>query len=137
MGSAVRLVRLVQFGLIASIVLYVAAGEFVRHKPAADSGVFYALSFVAISIVGATLVVRRTLVLPSEALLHQKPDDSLTFARWRSGYLIMYAMCETLATLGLVLRLLGYGFSQVWGFYLGGFALLLLFSPRAPRPEFK
>jgi hypothetical protein len=29
----------------------------------------------------------------------------------------------------------GFALGHVWGFYLGGFLLLLLYSPRAPRPE--
>jgi hypothetical protein len=30
----------------------------------------------------------------------------------------------------------GFTLGNVWGFYLGGFLLLLLYSPRAPRAEF-
>lgn len=137
MASAVRLVRLVQVALLVSIVLYVAVGEFVRHPAAPNNTLFYALSLASISTLGVTLVVRKTLVLPSEALLREKPGDALTSARWKNGYIFLYALCEVLPLFGLILRMAGFTLAHVWGFYLGGFLLLLLFSPRAPRPEFR
>ncbi len=123
--------------MLVCIAGYVAVGELVGGKHAPENTLFYALSFVAITIVGATMVVRSTLVLPSEAALNRRPDDTLTIGRWRTGYLFMYAMCEALALLGLVLRLLGFSLSHIWGFYLGGFLLLLLLSPRAPISEIR
>jgi hypothetical protein len=137
MEPAVRLIRLIQIAMLASIALYVLVGELVGRHQAPENTLFHALSLVSIILVGSTLVVRRTLVLPSELLLNQKPGDSLTLARWKSGYLTQYAMCEALGLLGLVLRLVGFSFSQVWGFYLGGFLLLLLFSPRAAGSRFR
>jgi hypothetical protein len=97
---------------------------------------FHALSFISISLVGATVVVRRTLILPSEGLLKERSDDTAAVARWRTGYLFLYALCEVLGVFGLVLRMSGFTLGNVWGFYLGGSLLLLLYSPRAPRPEF-
>lgn len=128
--------RVVQIAMLISIAGYAVVGELIGRKHAPENALFYALSFVAITIVGATMVVRSTLILPSEASLVRRPDDYPTITRWRTGYLFMYAMCEALALLGLVLRLLGFSLSHIWGFYLGGFLLLLLFSPRAPRSEF-
>jgi hypothetical protein len=137
MGPAVRLVRLVRIALLVSIALYAVAGEmFARIFTRAPANtLFHALSFISISIVGATVVVRRTLVLPSEALLKEKSDDSVTVARWRTGYLFLYAMCEMLGLFGLILRMLGFTLGNVWGFYLGGVLLLLLYSPRAPGTD--
>ena len=137
MGPAVRLVRQIQIAMLVSIALCAVAGErfaqTLAHNPA--NTLFHALSLISISLVGATVVVRRTLVLPSEALLQEKSDDSVTVARWRTGYLALYAMCEMLGVFGLILRMEGFALGHVWGFYLGGFLLLLLYSPRAPRPE--
>src|ERR1700681_1275753 len=135
MDSAVRLVRLAQIAMLVSIVLYVAAGEMLKLKVAGNpaDALFHALSFISISLVGATVVVRRTLVLPSEASLKERSDDTVAVARWRTGYLFLYALCDLLGVFGLVLRMSGFTLGNVWGFYLGGFLLLLLFSPRAPR----
>lgn len=137
MGPAVRLVRQVQIAMLGSIALYAVAGEMLsgRLAPSPASTLFHALSLISISLVGAMVVVRRTLVLPSEALLKEKSDDSVTVARWRTGYLFLYALCEVLGLFGLLLRMLGFTLVNVWGFYLGGLVLLLLYSPRSPRSE--
>jgi hypothetical protein len=132
MGSAVRLVRQVQIGMLVTIALYAVVGERLAGKIAQDpaNALFHALSFISISLVGATVVIRRTLVLPSEVLLKERSDDTVAVARWRTGYLFLYALCEMLGLFGLILRMSGFTLGNVWGFYLGGFLLLLLYSPR-------
>ena len=138
MDSAVRLVRLAQIAMLVSIVLYVAAGEMLKLKVAGNpaDALFHALSFISISLVGATVVVRRTLVLPSEALL-LRSEDSVTVKRWQTGHLLLYALCEVLGLFGLILRIDGFTLGNVWGFYLGAFLLLLLYSPRPPHLDFR
>jgi len=132
MESAVRSVRVIQVALLSSIVIYAFVGELVRRNHAPNDAIFHALSLASIVVVSIIVVVRRTLVLPSEQLLYQKPDDALRVERWKNAYIFLYATCEALALLGLVLRVLGFSLSHIWGFYLGGFVLLLLFSPRRP-----
>jgi len=131
-GPAVRLVRQVQIAMLATIALYAVVGEGLAGKLARDpaNALFHALSFISISLVGATVVVRRTLILPSEGLLKERSDDTVAVARWRTGYLFLYALCEMLGVFGLILRMSGFTLGNVWGFYLGGFLLLLLYSPR-------
>src|SRR5713226_738719 len=90
-------------------------------------------SFTSISVVGAILVVRKTMVLQSEAELREKPGDPVMLSRWKTGYFVTYALCEALALFGLVLRILGFTLTQVWPYYAGSFVLLLLFWPRAPQ----
>jgi ABC-type polysaccharide/polyol phosphate export permease len=131
------MVRLVQIAMLVSIVLYVAVGEVIGRVAAANNALFYAISLASISTLGAALVVRRTLVLPAEALLREKPTDPLVLTRWRTAYIVLYALCEALALFGLILRIAGFTFVHVWGFYLGGFLLLLLFSPRGPQSQLR
>jgi hypothetical protein len=130
MEAALRLVRLVQIAMLVSVVLIGAVGELVGRSADANDTLFYTLTLVSISTLGAAFVVRRTLVLPAEALLQTKPQDALLQARWKAAYVFLYALCEALALFGLILRLTGFGLAHVWGFYLGGFLLLILFSPR-------
>jgi hypothetical protein len=139
MSAAFTLVRQVQITMLVSIALYALAGEMLARKSAHDPAntLFHALSLVSITLVGATMVVRRTLVLPSEALLRDRFDDRVIVSRWRTGYLFLYALCELPGIFGLVLRMAGFTLANVWGFYLGGFVLLLLYSPRGPRPEIR
>jgi hypothetical protein len=131
MGPAVRSIRLFQIVTLVSVLLFIAVGEKLRRQQASHTTLFYAFSFVAIAVVGAIVVVRRTLVVRSEDLLREKPTNKLTLSRWRSGYFAIYAMCEALTLLGLTLGLLGFSLAHIWGFYLGGFVLPLLFSPRS------
>lgn len=137
METAVRLVRLVQIAMLVSIVLYVAVGELKGRAAASNNTLFYTMSLASFSTLGAALVVRRTLVLPAEALLRERPSDPLVQARWKTGYIFLYALCEALALFGLILRMAGFTLVHVWGFYLGGFLLLLLFSPRAPQSQLR
>jgi hypothetical protein len=137
MVIAMRTVRLVQIAMLVSIVLYVLVGETVagrlNREPA--NTLFHALSIVSISLAGATVVVRRTLVLPSEEQLKLRSDDNLAIRRWTTGYIFLYALCEVLGLFGFILRMDGFPFANVWGFYLGAFLLLLLYAPRASSAE--
>jgi len=133
MGVALRTIRLIQVAMLVSIGIYVVVGEVASRQLTTDVKALYAISFASISLVGAILVVRKTLVLQSEAELRQKPGDPVTIARWRTGYIVTYALCEALALFGLVLRILGFTLAQVWPYYAGSFVLLLLFWPRLPQ----
>lgn len=136
--AAIRLIRIVQIAMLASVIVYAAGGEFLFHKPGTDPAntLFHALSFISISLVGATIVVRRTLVIPSEELLRHRQDDGLAVARWRTGYIFLYSLCEVLGVFGFILRMAGFPLANVWGFYLGAVLLLLIYSPRNPRPVY-
>jgi len=134
MGPAVRLVRLIQIAMLASIALCAVAGETLSHTGRdPENTLFHALSFLSISLAGATVVVRRTLVVPAESALKERSDDNLAIAQWRTGYIFLYTLCEALGVFGFVLRLAGFTLANVWGFYLGGFLLLVVYSPRTPR----
>lgn len=136
MGAALRTVRMIQIAMLVSVVAYIVIGELTKLNVSPNHTILYALSVVSISVIGAILVVRRTLVIQSEAQLQQRPGDAGTINRWKAGHIVTYALCEALALFGLVLRLLGFPRSQVWPYYAGAFALLLLFWPRVPHgPE--
>jgi hypothetical protein len=134
MRGDVTTLRAVQWALLVSVVFFAAAGQFFRVGPkAVDPSLNYALTTASVAIVGVIFVVRRTLVIRSAASLASRPDDSLSLNHWRSGYLTTYALCETLALFGLVLRIMGCRPNQSWPFYFGAFALLLFFGPREPQ----
>jgi len=133
MEAALRTVRLIQIVMLVSVGIYAVVGEVAGHHLNTDATVLYAISFASISVVGAILVVRKTMVLQSEAELREKPGDPVMMSRWKTGYFVTYALCEALALFGLVLRMLGFTLTQVWPYYAGSFVLLLLFWPRAPQ----
>jgi hypothetical protein len=134
--AAIKVVRAIQIAMLASVAFFVMAGELVGSIPKLNNPtIFYALSLATITIVGVILVVRRTLVLQSAAALATRPTDAAALNRWRAGYVMTYALSESIALFGLVLRLMGFTLSQVWSFYIAGFILLLFFSPRRPLSE--
>ena len=137
MGSAIRLVRQVRIAMLVSIALYAVAGETLGHTLVRNPAhaLFHALSLISIILVGAMVVLRRTLLLPAEAALQETSDDLATVGRWRTGYLFLYAMCDVVGFFGLILRMDGFAFTRIVGFYLSGFLLLWVYSPRTPRPE--
>jgi len=51
------------------------------------------------------------------------------------GSIPTYALSESIALFGLILRLIGFSLSQVWSFYIAAFILLLFFRPRRPLSE--
>ena len=133
MDSAIRIVRAIQIAMLLSVALFVLAGELVGSIPRlSNPTLFYALSLATITIVGVILVVRRTLVLQSAAILAGRPNDAATLNRWRAGHVMTYALSEAIAMFGLLLRIIGFSLSQVASFYIAGFILLLFFGPRRP-----
>jgi hypothetical protein len=133
MRGTIRTLRVVQWAMMGSILVYAVVGEFVRFRArAADPSLSYVFTTVGVAIVGVVFVVRRTLVLRSAENLASHPDDVLTLNHWRSGYIATYALCEALAVFGLILRFMGFRFEQCLPFYVGGFVLLFFFGPREP-----
>lgn len=138
MSSALKMLRIVHIAMLISIGMYVIVGELIasRSPIAARPAFFYVISVLSITTIGVILVVRRTLVLHSESTLRVKSNDLATLNRWRTGYIITYALSESLALFGLIVRVAGFSLSQAVTFYLPGFVLMLFFRPRPPSSEF-
>jgi hypothetical protein len=135
MSKALKMLRAVQWAMLGSIVLYAAAGAIVR--PASrmlDPAVSYLFTTLGVAIVGVIFVVRRTMVFRAAESLATDPDDALSLNQWKVGYLATYSLCEVLALVGLLERILGGPTQQGIPYYIGGFALMLFFSPRQPAP---
>lgn len=132
MTRALKTLRVVQWSMLASILLFAALGQVAVRAHAVDPAISYLFTTLAVALVGIILVVRRTLVLRAAASLMTNPEDPLVLNHWRTGYIATYALCEALALFGLVLRFLGSEFQQSALFYVGGFVLLFFFGPRPP-----
>ena len=133
MTRALKTLRAVQWAMLGSILLYGIVGEVLGPVTrAVDPALSYLFSTLAVAIVGAIFVVRRTLVLRAAASLASHPEDDLSLNHWRTGYLATYALCEALALFGLIQRFLGCNLQQSALYYVGGFVLLFFFRPRQP-----
>lgn len=137
MIRALKTLRAVQWAMLASVLLCLAAGEvFGPRVRGVDATLSYLFSTLAVGIVGTIFVVRRTLVLRAAGTLAARPDDTISLSHWRTGYIATYALCEALALSGLVLRFRGAALQQSMLFYIGGFVLLFFFRPVLPsEPE--
>ncbi len=134
MLKALQTLRVVQWAMLASIVLYGIAGQVVGPAPrGVDAALSYLFATLSVAIVGTILVVRRTLVLRAAESLATNPEDSLSLNHWKTGFIATYALCEALALFGLVLRLRASPMQASVPYYLGGFVLLLFFRPKPPR----
>lgn len=133
MRGTIRTLRVLQWAMLGSILVYAAVGELVGFRAsAADPSLSYVFTTAGVAIVGVVFVVRRTLVVRSAENLVSHPDDLLTLNHWKSGYIATYALCDLLGLFGLVLRFMGFNFEQCLPFYVGGFVLLFFFAPREP-----
>lgn len=133
MEAALKLARMVHAAMLMALVLYVFLGEWLPHTPRSPSSVvFYAVTVIAIAMVGTVFVVRRATVLRAEQTLMGEPANTAALLRWRQGQIITFALCEALGLYGLVLRFLGFTLSEVLPFYLVSLVLLLYFRPRLP-----
>jgi len=137
MDTAIRTVQLIRMALLASIVLYVVVGEILGSKSLyrGNQTIFFALAGMTISIVVGIFAMRRILVLPSQTVLASNSSDLNALNRWRTGYIVIYAMSEAIAMFGLVLRVTGFTLTQVVPFYIAGVLLILYFSPRQPSDQ--
>ncbi len=138
MVRALRTLRLVQWSMLASMVLYVGVGEVA--KPVArgiNPNVGYIFTTLGVALVGIIFVVRRTLVLRVADTLASTPDDILSLDHWKTGYIATYALCEAMALVGLAQRFLGGSLQQSIPYYLGGFILLAFFRPQQPENSSK
>jgi hypothetical protein len=132
MENTRKTLHILRFALLVSIALYAFIVIRVPSTVIPNPGVLRVFILLAVVAIAAILVIRRMLVLPSEMVLAERRDDSKGLQRWRAGYIIIYALSESLALYGVALHFLGFTGRQVAPFFLVGAVLLLIFSPRFP-----
>jgi len=136
MARSLKTLRVMQWAMLLSVLLYVAVGEILGPRiQRIDPALSYLFSTLAVGIVGTIFVIRRTLVLRAASTLASQPEDSLSLSQWKTGYITTYALCEALALFGLVLRFRGSELQQSLLFYVGGFVLLFFFRPHQPETQ--
>lgn len=136
MSKALATLRLMQWSMLASVLLYVLVGQVAPATARIlDPSVSYLFATLGVAVVGIIFVVRRTLVFRAAASLAFHPEDILSLNQWRTGYIVTYALCEALALFGLIMRFLGGNLQASGPYYLGGFILLFFFRPQQPEAE--
>ena len=132
--SAVRVLRTVQVALLVSILLCLVLAMRLPTPTLAGTApvTLAALGFLSVMNVGIIFVLRRVFVRRSAVMLGNNPEDPLALMQWRAGHIATYAVAESIAVFGLILRFVGFTLPQVGPFFLAGFVLLLFLGPRRP-----
>jgi F0F1-type ATP synthase membrane subunit c/vacuolar-type H+-ATPase subunit K len=133
MESSLKLLRTVQVAMLISIGLYAFIAQGYGPPPREVSLTFiYTMAALAISMIGAILVVRGIVVKPAEKALQENPENAVVLNRWRTGCIVTFALSEAVVLYGVLSRFAGLRFSQVVPFFVAGFVLMLFFGPRRP-----
>jgi hypothetical protein len=131
--TTLEFLRKVRWVLLASIGLYTIVCLRAPAVPAPKLLVLRAIELFAIAILAGIFFLRRKLILTSEAILFTQANEPAALARLRAGYVLTWALCEAIALYAVVLRYMGFTFSQVIPLLMGGFLLMLFISPRRPN----
>jgi len=132
LDAAVRILHFVHVAILLSIPLYALLGEVAGPSPRDLGFLHKALLAVTVASFGLFTVFRITMVRPAEEVLGRNPEDTSALGRWTTGNIVTFALIESVALFGLVVRLLGGTFAQAVPFYAAAFLLLIFVVPRRP-----
>lgn len=131
MEATRKFIQIIRFALAAAVVLYLFVILRLPSSATPNPIIHRVLTVVCVTLAIGTFVLRKTLVLRAEDALRKQPQDAMALARWRVGYIVIYALNLSIALYGLALHFLGFSISAVVPFLLVGFALILYFRPMA------
>lgn len=131
MEATRKFIQIIRFALAAAVVLYLFVILRLPSSATPNPIIHRVLTVVCVTLAIGTFVLRKTLVLRAEDALRKQPQDAMALARWRVGYIVIYALSLSIALYGLALHFLGFSISAVVPFLLVGFALILYFRPMA------
>ena len=134
MNSARRILNVIRIAFLIAIVLYFQLSRGLPAHAKPNPVLLYALAAFACGEVLTIFILRWILVLRSEQLLAENPGDQKALARWKVGYLGMYAVALSVAIYGLLLHFLGFELQQVVPFFAAGAIFILILPPR-PIPH--
>lgn len=129
-----RTLRVIHAALLLSCLIYAYIGEVAGPEESKDMKLFLmAFGFLGATNLGIAMLLRPRFVGAAEEILRRSPDDATALQRWMTGHFVLYAMCESVALFGLVLRILGATLVQVLPFYGAAVLLMLVWVPRRPE----
>lgn len=133
MEASLRLLRIVRIAMLASIMMYAYIANQFGPAPKPNQPVlFFIIAGLSVLMITSLFPIRRRIISRQEIVLAAHPEDVDALRRWRTGFLTIYCICEAVVLYGVVLRYIGFTFSQVIPFFLAGFGLMLFFSPKRP-----
>ena len=118
MEAARKIIQIIRFVLAASVVMYLFVILRLPSSAAPNPIIHRALTVLCATLAIVIFVLRRTLVFRAEETLKRQPQDTMALARWRVGYVVIYALSLSIALYGLVLHFMGFSMSAVAPFLL-------------------
>jgi hypothetical protein len=132
--EAVRTVRILHLCFLVPIPLYAALAEWLGPADATTTPVLmYVLIVCSVAHLGGAFILYLRNVKPAEDILARQPADADAMSRWRSGHILSFALCESVAFFGVVVRVLGGNFYSALPFFAAAFMVMVLMTP---RPQF-
>ncbi len=134
MDEKLRTVRVLHAAMLSTCLLYVAVGEAVGPKEPKDVKLLLmVLGFMAVAELGAAMLLRPQMVGKAEEVLRRSPDDPAALQQWQTGHIVLYAMCQSVAIFGFVLRMMGATLMQSLPFAGACVLMMLMWVPRRPE----
>lgn len=132
--SKLRKLRLVQWALIAAVLMFVGVGE-LGGSPGSNDWTWqhWLVTGIALWAVWGGFRFRRRMLSRSKSTLAKDASDPRAAKQWQAGQLVALWIAQNIALLGLLVRVaLGGALWQASMFYAASLALLLLWTPRLP-----
>jgi hypothetical protein len=132
--ARLRTLRLIQFALILSILMFARVAEFDRDPGTSDWTLrhWFVIALALWGVLGG-LRFRHRMLTRSQQTLTIDTSDPKVLKQWMSGHIYGMAIAESLALWGVVVRMsLSGAFWQASLFYAASLTLLLLWTPQFP-----
>ncbi len=129
--DTIRKAKVLHAVLMATVLLYIACLHFLQPmREEVSRSLVTGLSVAAAGIAVVAASFRRRFVRPSREALLLNAGDTNALKRWYQGVVISLVICENIALIGFLLRVLGASW-QVAGLLFGAAMLLMLaWTPR-------
>lgn len=116
---------------LATIPFYALAGEFLPSPGQLQVELLRVVfAVLAAGNLAVAAMLRRQKLAEAAEQLRLDPENREARSRWQAGHVVPFALCESVALFGFVLRLLGGTFTEAAVFYAVAFIFLLLWRPQ-------
>ena len=133
--QALRNVRIIHFGfLTAPALLFFVLSTMRITGKAEPSFLPTLLAVLAFCEVGIATLFRGKMVRPAVRRLEHSPQDSAALALWVSGNILSFVFALSVVLYGVLIRVLGFSWNIAAWFFVSGFLLLMLWTPRLDVP---
>lgn len=133
MDQSMQKLRVLFLVFFIMIVLLVVAGESV---PAPENlypkGLTLLLGFAALADLVTGFFLRTSMLDPARETLRRNPSDPAAIRAWNSGYVLSFAIAESVAMFGFAVRLLTGSIDLAFPFYVVSATALIRWMPRRP-----